>query len=56
LPNGSLQLAISSAFAAVADRLEGTIAETDPKRARALLLLLITGLRVNGTSRSADSV
>jgi hypothetical protein len=34
----------------VADRLERTIAEADPRRAKALLRLLIKDLRVNGRS------
>lgn len=36
--------------AAVADRLERTIAEADPKQAKALLRLLIKDLRVHGRS------
>ena len=35
---------------AVADRLERTIAEADPRQAKALLRLLIKDLRVNGRS------
>jgi hypothetical protein len=39
-----------AALATVADRLERTIAEANPKQARALLRLLIKELKVNGKS------
>jgi hypothetical protein len=40
----------SADLEAVADQLERTIAEADPKQAKALLRLLIKDLRVNGRS------